>query len=67
MGRPKAEETMETVSARLPRGMLSQIDAYLKTMREEMPLLLLNRADAVRQLLALGLETSQRKRKPPKK
>lgn len=58
---------METVSARLPKGMLAQVDAYLKTMKDEMPLLLLNRADAVRQLLALGLEASQGKRKPPKK
>ena len=67
MGRPRAEETMEAVSVRLSREMLTQVDSYLMTMKEEMPLLLLNRTDAIRQLLALGLEGSQTKRKSSKK
>lgn len=57
---------METVSARLPRDMLAQVDAYLESMKNEMPLLLLNRADAIRQLLALGIEASRGKRKGAK-
>ncbi|NQW08472.1 MAG: hypothetical protein HQ481_01125 [Alphaproteobacteria bacterium] len=58
MPRPKlpADQRMETVSARVTREMADGIDAYLETMRAETPLLILNRADAIRQILAIGLQ-----------
>lgn len=46
---------METVSVRLPKAVVDEIDAYLSSMRAEAPFLMLNRADAIRQLLAIGL------------
>jgi metal-responsive CopG/Arc/MetJ family transcriptional regulator len=66
LGRPKLDETMETVSVRLPKGMLTEVDSYLDRLREEVPLLLLHRGDAVRQLIALGLEASQGKKRGKK-
>lgn len=67
MGRPKLEEKMETVSARLPREMAARLDRFLDLQRAEMPLLLLNRGDAVRQLLAMGLEAAEAKQPKRKK
>lgn len=63
MARPKlpADQRMETISARVPREMADQIDAYLEKMREDTPLLLLNRADAIRQILAIGLQRIAKK------
>jgi hypothetical protein len=55
MGRPKLPEPMETISVRLPATVVREIDAYLAAMRLEAPLIMLNRADAIRQLLAIGL------------
>lgn len=55
MGRPKLPDTMETVSVRLPKAVVDEIDAYLSNMRGEAPFLMLNRADAIRQLLAIAL------------
>jgi|APSaa5957512535_1039671.scaffolds.fasta_scaffold214008_1 hypothetical protein len=58
MARPKipADERMETVSTRVPKDMASAIDEYLEKLQDETPLLILNRADALRQLLAIGLQ-----------
>jgi hypothetical protein len=67
MGRPKLDETMETVSARLPREMVERLDRFLDSLRAELPLLILNRADAVRQLLAMGLEVAEAKQPKSKK
>jgi len=67
MGRPKLESTMETVSARLPREMVDRIDAYLEGLHDKMPLFKPNRADAVRALLAMGLEAAGGKTKPRKR
>jgi hypothetical protein len=61
MGRPKLPEPMETVSVRLSAAMLTEIDAYLSNMKLEAPFLMLNRADAIRQLLAIGLNFEQGK------
>lgn len=55
MGRPKLPEPMETVSVRLPKSVVDQIDAYLRAMRSEAPFIMLNRADAMRQLLSMAL------------
>ena len=59
MGRPKLESTMETVSARLPREIVERLDTFLRDLQSEMSLLILNRADAVRQLLAMGLDAAK--------
>lgn len=58
MPRPKlpADQRMETISARVTREMAGEIDGYLETMKAETPLLILNRADAIRQILAIGLQ-----------
>ncbi len=64
MGRKKLPETMETVSTRVSSAMSQEIDAYLAELQAEMPLLNVGRADAVRQLLAFGIEAAaQRRRK----
>lgn len=55
MGRPKLPEPMETISVRLSAATVREIDAYLADMRLEAPFLMLNRADAIRQLLAIGM------------
>ena len=54
---------METVSVRLPRMMVDEIDAYVIELKGDMPLLNISRADGVRQLLAnaLKLETSKKR------
>jgi hypothetical protein len=51
---------METVSVRLPKSAVDRIDAYLLRMKTEAPFIMLNRADAVRQLLAIGLDAEYR-------
>jgi len=63
MARPKKDDTMETVSVRLPRMMVDEIDAYVIELKGDMPLLNISRADGVRQLLsnALKLEASKKR------
>ena len=63
MGRPKLPQTMVTVSVRLPNAMVEEVDTYMADLQEQMPLLIINRADAVRQLLAIGLEAERKKGK----
>ena len=65
MGRPKQDETMETVSVRLPTEMIAAIDDFVVTLKGDMPLLNINRADGVRQLLseALGSRTGVSRRR----
>lgn len=55
MARPKKESVMEIVSVRLPTNMLKEIDAYIDTIKHEMPLLNIGRGDGIRQLIADGL------------
>ena len=55
MGRPKLPEPMETISVRRSAAMVREIDTYLADMKLEAPFLMLNRADAIRQLLAIGI------------
>ena len=71
MARPKLPEDqrMESISARVTKDMVAEIDDYLEGMKAETPLLILNRADAIRQLLAIALGTAAKdknraKRKP---
>ena len=55
MARPKKDETMGTVSVRLPRAMIDEIDRFVESLKGDMPLLNISRADGVRQLLANAL------------
>ena len=63
MARPKKDDTMETVSVRLPRMMVDEIDAYVIELKGDMPLLNISRADGVRQLLANALKVETVKKK----
>jgi Arc/MetJ-type ribon-helix-helix transcriptional regulator len=63
VGRPKLPETMEILSVRLPARMVKEIDAYIEEQRREMPLLPVNKADVVRELIALGLGSRRKKGK----
>jgi Arc/MetJ-type ribon-helix-helix transcriptional regulator len=57
MPRPKKDETMETVSVRLPKVMVAEIDNYVEALKGDMPLLNISRADGVRQLLSEALNS----------
>lgn len=57
MARPKKDVTMETVSVRLPKAMVEEIDSFVESLKGDMPLLNISRADGVRQLLANALKT----------
>jgi hypothetical protein len=69
MARPKKDETMETVSVRLPKAMVEEIDKYVEALKGDMPLLNIGRADGVRQLLAnaLKLEAATGRKKAVRK
>lgn len=54
---------MDTVSVRLPGSLAQEIDAYAEDLKAQMPLLMISRADAVRQLLDLGLTEWRKGRK----
>jgi hypothetical protein len=47
---------MEVLSIRVPRGMIAEIDVYTERLREETPLLAINRTDTIRYLLARALK-----------
>jgi hypothetical protein len=63
MARPKLPDTMETISVRLPKSMVEEIDQYVESLKDELPLLSISRADGMRQLIALGLSGVSRKPK----
>ena len=63
VGRPKKPETMETLSVRLPAAMVSEIDRFVEELQAQLPLLLISRADGVRQLLALALEAQKKEKR----
>lgn len=54
-GRPKKESVMDTLAVRLPGDLVKQIDAYVDRLQDQLPGLNVTRADAIRQLLAIGL------------
>jgi hypothetical protein len=54
-GRPKKDTVMESLALRVPATLIDQIDDYLSILREQLPGLSISRADAVRQLIAVGL------------
>jgi hypothetical protein len=55
-GRPKQTHVMDTLSARLPNELVAQIDRYADRLKSQLPGLNVTRADAIRQLLAMGLK-----------
>ncbi|XBQ15416.1 MAG: hypothetical protein ABL308_10655 [Oceanicaulis sp.] len=62
-GRPKKASTMDTLAVRLPDDLVAQVDEYVGIIKEEFPLLNVSRADAIRQLLAAGLQAERRRLK----
>jgi hypothetical protein len=46
---------MDILSIRVPKGMIAEIDRYTEQLREETPLLAINRTDTIRYLLARAL------------
>jgi hypothetical protein len=67
MARPKKTETMEILSIRVPKGMIEEIDRYTERLREETPLLAINRTDTIRYLLARSLKQFARQPKRSKR
>jgi len=62
-GRPKKETVMDTLAIRLPDDLVAQLDKYVEWLQEDLPGLNITRADAVRQLLAVGLKTEKERLK----
>ena len=62
-GRPKKESTMDSLSLRVPDKLAEQIDDYAARLQEELPLLTISRADAIRQLIAVGIQQEQKRLK----
>jgi len=62
-GRPKKESTMDSLSLRVPDKLAEQIDDYAARLQEELPLLSISRADAIRQLIAVGIQQEQKRLK----
>ena len=62
-GRPKKESTMDSLSLRVPEELVGKIDVYTGKLQEELPLLSITRADAIRQLIAVGLKVEQQRLK----
>ena len=60
-GRPKKETTMDSLSLRVPEELVGKIDLYTAKLQDELPLLSITRADAIRQLIAVGLKTEQKR------
>ena len=60
-GRPKKDSTMDSLSLRVPDELVGKIDFYTTKLQEELPLLSITRADAIRQLIAVGLQTEQKR------
>ena len=62
-GRPKKESTMDALSLRVPDELAGKIDDYTARLQDELPLLSISRADAIRQLIAVGLKVEQKRLK----
>ena len=60
-GRPKKESTMDALSLRVPNELVEKIDKYTTRLQDELPLLSISRADAIRQLIAVGLKAEQKR------
>ena len=58
-GRPKKATVMGSVAVRLSEELLDEVDEYLRSLSEQLPGLSISRADAIRQLIAVGLKAEQ--------
>ena len=58
-GRPKKDDAMGLLTLRLPQALVGEIDAYSAALQQQLPGLNITRADAVRQLIAVGLKVEQ--------
>ena len=58
-GRPKKDSVMDTLAVRLPDDLVDQVDQYMEQLRADLPGLNISRADAIRQLLAVGLKAEK--------
>jgi len=68
MARPRKDETLVTVSVRLPQTLLGQVDDCATALEQETPLLQVTRTDAIRYLIQIGLEQfSKRSKRRPRK
>ena len=69
-GRPKKDSVMGSVAVRLSEELLEEVDEYLSVLSEQLPGLSISRADAIRQLIAVGLRAEKKRfkdnSKPPK-
>ncbi len=58
-GRPRKDDAMGALALRLPQALVGDIDAYAAALQEQLPGLNITRADAIRQLIAVGLKVEQ--------
>jgi hypothetical protein len=65
-GRPRKDDVMGALALRLPQALVADIDAYSDLLKEQLPGLNITRADAVRQLIAVGLRVEQERLKKEK-
>ncbi len=63
MVRPKKGETMSTISVRLPKGLISEIDRYTEKLKAETQLTSISRADTVRYLLEMAVRAPARRKR----
>jgi metal-responsive CopG/Arc/MetJ family transcriptional regulator len=61
MARPRKDETMSTISVRLPNGLIAEIDRYAERLRTETRLMAISRADAIRHLLQEAIKRPVRR------
>jgi metal-responsive CopG/Arc/MetJ family transcriptional regulator len=62
-GRPKKDAVMDTLAVRLPDDLVEQIDEYVRRLQTDLPGFTIARADAIRQLLAVGLRAENERLK----
>jgi metal-responsive CopG/Arc/MetJ family transcriptional regulator len=62
MARPKKDETMSTISVRLPKGLISEIDRYTEKLKADTRLAGIGRSETIRYLLQMAVRRSARRR-----
>ncbi len=60
-GRPRKDDVMDTLGVRLPDNLVAELDKYVERLQVDLPGLNITRADAVRQLLAVGIKTEKKR------
>ena len=58
-GRPRKIETMDTLAVRLPDDLVERIEKYCERLKADLPGFNVSRADAVRQLLTIGIQAEE--------